>query len=103
MTRSAASESHGSCLASRLSRVIRAGLLTAAGTLLCLTGLVSPARAVPAADSLTFTITPLDVWSPSAVTDLAASPGAEGQLMLQWTAPDSNGYVFYPSVSAAMS
>jgi hypothetical protein len=86
-------------LASRLSRGLRAGLLTAAGALLCLAGLVGPARAT--SDSLTVTITPRDVWPPSPVDDLAASPGAEGQLMLQWTAPDSNNYVFAASSPAS--
>lgn len=42
--------------------------------------------------SLTVSLAPRDAWPPSPVTDLAATPGAEGQLLLQWTAPDSNGY-----------
>ena len=86
-------------LASRLRSRLRAGLLTAAGALLCLAGLVPPARAN--SDSLSVTITPRDIWPPSAVTDLMASPGAEGQMMLQWTAPDSNNYNFPMNLSSA--
>ena len=86
-------------LVSRLKRGLRAGLLTAAGALSFLAGLAGPVRAN--SDSLTVTITPRDVWPPSQVTDLAASPGAEGQMMLQWTAPDSNNYVFATSSPAS--
>lgn len=42
-------------------------------------------------DALTITITPnVGDLPPAPVTDLAASNGAEGQLLLQWTAPDAN-------------
>jgi gliding motility-associated-like protein len=54
-------------------------------------------------DAMTVTITPKDVWPPSPVTDLVALPGAEGQMLLKWTAPDSNNYTFFPSVSPATS
>lgn len=43
-------------------------------------------------DALTISITPnIGDFPPAPVTDLAATNGAEGQLLLQWTAPDSNG------------
>ena len=38
-------------------------------------------------DSLTLTLTLRDVWPPAPVTDLRATPGTEGQLLLEWTAP----------------
>jgi hypothetical protein len=47
-----------------------------------------------AEDSLTVTIVPRDIWPPTPVTDLVGVTGAEGQLLLQWTAPDSNSDVF---------
>ncbi|MDD5657215.1 MAG: fibronectin type III domain-containing protein [Elusimicrobia bacterium] len=53
--------------------------------------LLHAAEPPPPSDSLTITFTPRDVWPPAPVQDLAASPGAEGQLLLEWTAPDSNG------------
>lgn len=62
--------------------------LAAASWLLAVPG-TGTARAA-ASDSLTVTIVPRDVWPPTPVTDLVAVPGAEGQIMLQWTAPDSN-------------
>lgn len=31
-----------------------------------------------------------DIWPPAPVTDLIATAGTEGQMLLQWTAPDSN-------------
>jgi hypothetical protein len=52
-------------------------------------------------DSLTVTLTPRDSWPPSPVTDLTGLPGAEGQLLLQWTAPDANSYVFPANLTAA--
>ena len=88
-------------LASRLKIGLRAGLLTAAGALLCLAALVPPARASSRSDSLTLTFTPRDIYPPSSVTDLIAVPGAEGQMMLHWTAPDGNNYVTYPDSSPA--
>lgn len=81
----------GPSLASRVGRRLRAGLLAAAGILL---SAGAAAGAAAPADSLTVTIVPKDQFPPSAVTDLAATPGAEGQMMLQWTAPDGNNYVF---------
>jgi hypothetical protein len=54
----------------------------------------SPGAVQAGSDSLTVTITPRDEFPPSPVADLSGSPGAEGQLLLQWTAPDSNNDVF---------
>jgi hypothetical protein len=84
-----------------MSRIFLAGLLTAAGLLSAAAALAPAARAAAFKDSLTVTLSPRDIWPPSPVTDLSAVPGAEGQMLLQWTAPDSNGYFFYPSVGAA--
>jgi hypothetical protein len=50
---------------------------------------------------VTLTFTPRDIFPPSSVTDLTAVPGAEGQMMLQWTAPDGNNYVTFPDSSPA--
>ncbi len=57
--------------------------------------LLCPDRAALAAgsDSLTFKITPKDIWPPAPVTDLTATPGGEGQMLLQWTAPDGNNNI----------
>ncbi|MEQ1918987.1 MAG: hypothetical protein ABL955_07290, partial [Elusimicrobiota bacterium] len=62
--------------------------------------LAGPARAA-ASDSLTVTIVPKDVWPPAPVTDLTVTPGAEGQALLSWTAPDSNGNAFAQLTPAA--
>lgn len=85
--------------ASRLRMRLLAGLLTAAGALLSLAALAVPSAA--GQDSLTVSITPHDDWSPAAVTDLAASAGGEGQLLLQWTAPDGNGGAFSQTQTAS--
>ncbi|MBI2384864.1 MAG: hypothetical protein HYV14_02505 [Elusimicrobia bacterium] len=66
-----------------------AALLGAAVAGPCLTALTAE-RALAAPDSLAVSITPRDIWPPAPVTDLVGLPGAEGQLLLQWTAPDSN-------------
>lgn len=60
-----------------------------------------PARAAAPADALTVTITPRDVWPPAPVASLTASSGAEGQLLLSWYAPDSNGNAFVSSTPVA--
>lgn len=46
----------------------------------------------PANDTGAFPVrvTPRDIWPPAPVTDLAGVPGAEGQVLLQWTAPDES-------------
>lgn len=87
-------------LARRMRMRLLAGLLTAGGTLSSLAVLAAPARAA-ASDSLTVTITPKDIWPPAPVTDLVGTPGAEGQMLLQWTAPDSNDDVFPTALSPA--
>lgn len=71
-----------------------AGLLLR-GALAAALGWAAPAPAPAAApmsgsDSLTLRVTPRDIWPPAPVADLTATPGAEGQMLLQWTAPDSN-------------
>lgn len=82
------------------SLLLRAALAAALGG--ALPALAPPqARAQAASDSLTVTFTPRDVWPPAPVTDLTALPGAEGQLLLQWTAPDSNGDVMAVKSAAA--
>ncbi|MDP3541706.1 MAG: hypothetical protein Q8T11_04475 [Elusimicrobiota bacterium] len=77
---------------------VRRAFLTAArraaGSLLLAVPLFAgPALAAPQG-SLTVSIIPQDVWPPAPVTDLVAVPGAEGQMLLSWTAPDSNGDFF---------
>jgi hypothetical protein len=52
-------------------------------------------------DALSITITPRDNVPPAAVTDLSASPGGVGQMLLQWTAPDSNNNLIAPPSAAA--
>jgi len=52
-------------------------------------------------DALTVTITPKDIWPPAPVFDLKASSGAEGQMLLEWTAPDSNNDEFAEKSAAA--
>lgn len=66
-----------------------AALLGAAVAGPCLTALTAE-RALAAPDSLAVSITPRDSWPPAPVTNLQGVSGAEGQLLLQWTAPDSN-------------
>jgi hypothetical protein len=83
--------------------LLAAACLAAAGSLLSAALLPGAARAAAPQDSLTVTFTPKDVWPPSPVTDLTALPGAEGQMLLQWTAPDSNNYVYFPLVGPAKS
>lgn len=87
-----------------LRRVLGIGRAALGLALFGLLSLPAPnASAAGSADSVTITITPRDIWPPSPVTDLKAFPGAEGQMLLQWTAPDSNNYVFWPSSSPATS
>lgn len=83
----------------RRARSATAALLAAAGALFC-AGPSFEARAA-ASDSLTVSITPLDVWPPAPVADLVGSAGAEGQMLLQWTAPDGNNNVLVTSSAAA--
>ena len=52
-------------------------------------------------DSLTVTIGVRDIYAPSAITDLTATSGAQGQMLLGWTAPDANNYVFVNHEAAA--
>lgn len=51
-------------------------------------------------DSLTVTIKPRDIYPPAAIQDLTATPGAVGQILLQWTAPDSNNNLIVPPRAA---
>ncbi len=52
----------------------------------------APAAAAGPVDSLAVTLTVRDAWPPSPVTDLTGLPGAEGQMLLEWTAPEANNY-----------
>ncbi|MDP3544168.1 MAG: gliding motility-associated C-terminal domain-containing protein [Elusimicrobiota bacterium] len=65
-----------------------------AGLLAILLASPTPARADanPANDAGQFSVrmTPTDIWPPEPVTDLAGTAGAEGQALLEWTAPDEN-------------
>ncbi|MBI2387867.1 MAG: gliding motility-associated C-terminal domain-containing protein [Elusimicrobia bacterium] len=65
-----------------------------AGLLAVLLAAPTPSRAdtVPANDSSQFEVraTPTDIYPPHPVSDLAGTAGAEGQALLQWTAPDES-------------
>lgn len=76
----------------RAGPLLRAAL--AAALAWALPGLAPRSACAQSSDALTVTLTPRDMWPPSPVTDLTGLPGAEGQMLLQWTAPDSNAYVF---------
>jgi len=56
-----------------------------------------PALADEHSDSLTLTVTPGDAWPPEAVTDLRATAGLEGQVLLEWTAPREDSGIAFPS------
>ena len=60
--------------------------LTLAYALFAPSGFVPAAAAVPS-DALTLTVQARDIFPPQAITDLAAAAGAEGQVLLTWTAP----------------
>src|SRR3989338_8521066 len=65
-----------------------------AGLLAILLALPTPSRAFanPANNSDQFEVrtTPTDIYPPHPVSDLAGTAGAEGQALLQWTAPDES-------------
>ncbi len=65
-----------------------------AGLLAVLLAAPSPSRAdaIPANDSAQFQVrsTPTDIYPPHPVSDLVGTAGAEGQALLQWTAPDES-------------
>jgi hypothetical protein len=64
-----------------------ATFLVVAAALPCLP---ASARAGPQ-DSLTISFSMKDIWPPAPITDLTATAGTEGQVLLGWTAPDENG------------
>lgn len=66
-----------------------AGLLS---ILLAFPTLSHAVDANPANDSGQFNVrtTPTDIWPPRPVADFTGTAGAEGQALLQWTAPDEN-------------
>ena len=68
-----------------------------AGPLSILLALPTPSRADanPVNDTGQFNVrtTPTDIWPPRPIADLAGTAGAEGQALLQWTAPDENTVV----------
>jgi hypothetical protein len=77
-----------------------AGLLA----ILLASPMASRADTNPANDTSQFTIrnTPKDIFPPEPITDLAGAAGAEGQALLQWTAPDeSHGVGRKPNVSVS--
>lgn len=86
---------------SRLRRAAVFAAWTAALGWLLAAPFAGPVRAAAPQDALTVTITPKDVWPPAPVADLKASAGAEGQILLSWSAPDSNNNVFAASSPAA--
>ncbi|MFI5363340.1 MAG: gliding motility-associated C-terminal domain-containing protein [Elusimicrobiota bacterium] len=49
----------------------------------------------------TASFTPIDIWTPSAVTDLRANSDVKGNMFLKWTAPDSNNHYFASSSAAS--
>lgn len=69
-----------------------AGLLA---ILLAFPTLTCAADAAPGNDSGQFNVrtTPTDIWPPRPVADFTGTAGAEGQALLQWTAPDENTVV----------
>lgn len=77
---------------SRIRRrlTLLSALLWAAAAGPCLTVLAAARASAATSDALTVTLIPRDIWPPAPVTDLVGVPGAEGQMLLQWTAPDSN-------------
>ena len=76
----------------RLRKSFAAALCATAWTLLSLAALAPAVKAAVyvSSDSLTIKFRPNDVWPPAPITDLTGLAGAEGQMLLQWTAPDSN-------------
>ena len=72
--------------------LLRAALAAALGWALPAYAPPPAAAQLSSTDSLTVTLAPRDIWPPSSVTDLTALAGAEGQILLQWTAPDANDY-----------
>ncbi|MBI5245833.1 MAG: gliding motility-associated C-terminal domain-containing protein [Elusimicrobia bacterium] len=75
--------------------------MRAAAAGLCLAVLPAELASAAPSGSLTVTIIPRDGWPPAPVTDLTGLPGGEGQLLLQWTAPDSNNNQTGSSTTAA--
>lgn len=70
--------------------------LSSAGAGLLAILLAAPAPSFAAApDSGVFTVrtSPTDIWPPVPVSDLAGTAGAEGQALLQWTAPQESAGV----------
>ncbi|MFA6093273.1 MAG: hypothetical protein WC986_10015 [Elusimicrobiota bacterium] len=69
------------------SRLLLSLLLPAA---LLLAPSRSAADVVSSADGFTINIGVQDLWPPAPVTDLTGTAGAEGQALLQWTAPEES-------------
>ncbi len=62
-----------------------------AGLLAVLLAMPTPSRgAAPDSGQFTVRATPPDIYPPHPVSDLAGTAGAEGQALLQWTAPDES-------------
>lgn len=71
----------------------RALRLALAAWLVLKSGPAPALAAIADSDSATLRVTPTDVYPPVPVTDLAGSAGAEGQALLQWTAPEESAGV----------
>lgn len=57
----------------------------------------TPLALAAPSDSFTVTFRPRDSYPPVPITDLNALPGAEGQLFLEWSAPNENDSPVLPS------
>lgn len=73
--------------------MIKALRLALALWLVLQSGPVPALAAFSDSDSVTFRVTPTDIYPPVPVTDLAGSAGAEGQALLTWTAPEESAGV----------
>ncbi|MBI4249193.1 MAG: Ig-like domain-containing protein [Elusimicrobia bacterium] len=56
------------------------------------------AWAADSSGSFTISIRLRDIWPPEPIVDLNAVPGAEGQLLLEWTAPSEDTQIAVPSL-----
>lgn len=73
----------------------------AAAALACVLTCSQAFAAAPDSGSFDVRMAPTDIWPPAPVTDLAGTAGAEGQALLQWTAPHESTGVFAKSVPNA--
>jgi hypothetical protein len=78
--------------------VIKPLRLALAAWLVLQSGPVPVLAAFSDSDSVTLRVTPTDIYPPVPVTDLAGSAGAEGQALLQWSAPEESAGVLPKNV-----